>query len=108
MPQSAAISLRHVPDMPDMAMPSQAAETRDSASLLWSAAIGQQLACVSTLWFSRFPPCSELHDQPAVLVRVLPTDPADYRRQESVTLGPKPRTRKMIGMISGAPRSAPL
>jgi hypothetical protein len=36
-----------------------------------------------------------------VLVAALPTDPAEYRRTESVAIGPKPRTRKMIGMISG-------
>lgn len=36
-----------------------------------------------------------------MLVAALPRDPAEYRRTESVTIGPKPRTRKMIGMISG-------
>jgi hypothetical protein len=48
------------------------------------------------------PPChSELAEEPKVLVAALPRDPAEYRRTESVTIGPKPRTRKMIGMISG-------
>lgn len=37
-----------------------------------------------------------------MLVAALPRDPAEYRRTESVTIGPKPRTRKMIGMISGS------
>ena len=44
---------------------------------------------------------SELAEEPKVLVAALPRDPAEYRRTESVTIGPKPRTRKMIGMISG-------
>lgn len=37
-----------------------------------------------------------------MLVGALPRDPAEYRRNESIVLGPKPRTKKMIGMISGA------
>lgn len=46
-------------------------------------------------------PCrSELSQKPAVLVRALPSDPAEYRRLGSTVLAPKPRTRKMIGMIS--------
>jgi hypothetical protein len=48
--------------------------------------------------------CSELAEDPKVLVAALPTDPAEYRRTESVAMGPKPRTRKMIGMISGSSR----
>lgn len=44
---------------------------------------------------------SELGDDPDVLVRGMPRDPHHYRRQSITILAPKPRTVKMIGMISG-------
>lgn len=42
----------------------------------------------------------ELGDEPDVLVTSMPRDPRQYRRHSSTVLAPKPRTLKMIGMIS--------
>ncbi len=51
--------------------------------------------------------CSELGDAPDVLVPTLPTDPEAYRDENSSSYAPKPRTLKLIGMISGVPPAAP-
>lgn len=51
---------------------------------------------------------SELGETPDVLVPRLPTDPDAYRHGHSSSYAPKPRTLKMIGMISGGGRLLPL